>query len=144
LSPRIVNSKASFTGKLIIKKITIMKIAVASQNQKTISAHAGKTSRFYIYTINEADNSISEPKLINLDKDDILHNRFHESTNPWAPHPIYDVDIVITGGAGPGFVKRLATQATKVIITPETNPDKAVKQLLAGTLPQQAPEHHHH
>jgi len=121
-----------------------MKVAVASQNQKTISAHAGKTSRFVIYTVSEEDNLITGTKLINLDKDDILHNRFHESTNPWAPHPIYDVDIVITGGAGPGFVNRLATQSTKVVITSETNPDKAVKLLLAGTLPQQAPEHHNH
>ncbi len=121
-----------------------MKVAVASQNQKTISAHAGKTSRFFIYTVNEEDNLITGTELINLDKDDILHNRFHESTNPWAPHPIYDVDIVITGGAGPGFVNRLATQDTKVIITSETNPDEAVKLLLAGTLPQRAPEHHHH
>ena len=121
-----------------------MKIAVASQNQKTISAHAGKTSRFYIYTINEGDNSITETELINLDKNDILHNRFHESTNPWAPHPIFDVDVVITGGAGPGFVSRLATQDTKVIITSETNPEEAVKLLLAGTLPQRAAEDHHH
>lgn len=120
-----------------------MKIAVASQNQKTISAHAGKTSRFFIYTVNKEDNLITGTELINLAKDDILHNRFHESTNPWAPHPIYDVDIVITGGAGPGFVNRLATQDTKVIITSETNPEKAVKLLLAGTLPQQAAEHHH-
>jgi predicted Fe-Mo cluster-binding NifX family protein len=121
-----------------------MKIAVTSQNQKTISAHAGKTSRFYIYTINEGDNSITGTELINLDKDDILHNRFHASTNPWAPHPIFDVDVVITGGAGPGFVNRLATQDTKVIITSESNPEAAVKLLLAGTLPQQAAEHHHH
>ena len=119
-----------------------MKIAVASQNQKTISEHAGKTSRFFIYTVNEENNLITGSELINLDKDDILHNRFHESTNPWAPHPIYDVDIVITGGAGPGFVNRLATQDTKVIITSETNPKQAVELLLAGTLPQRAAEHH--
>jgi len=121
-----------------------MKIAVTSQNQKTISAHAGKTSRFYIYTITDGDNLITGTELINLNKDDILHNRFHESTNPWAPHPIYDVDVVITGGAGPGFVNRLATQDTKVVITSETNPDEAVRLFLAGTLPQLAPEQHHH
>ena len=121
-----------------------MKIAVASQNQKTISEHAGKTSRFLIYTINQGDSMVIGTELINLDKDDILHNRFHNSINPWAPHPIYDVDVVITGGAGPGFVNRLATQATKVVITSETNPDRAVKLFLEGTLPTQVPEHHHH
>ena len=121
-----------------------MKIAVASQNQKTISAHGGKASKFYIYNINESTKEIDGRELITLAKDDILHNRFHESANPWAPHPIYEVDVLITGGAGMGFVNRLATQATQVIITPETDPDEAVKQLLAGTLPQQVAEHHHH
>jgi predicted Fe-Mo cluster-binding NifX family protein len=121
-----------------------MKIAVASQNQKTISAHAGKTSRFLIYTISEGDNMVIGTELINLDKDDILHNRFHNSISPWAPHPIYDVDLVITAGAGPGFVNRLATQATKVVITPETSPDRAIKLYLEGTLPTEATEHHLH
>lgn len=121
-----------------------MKIAVASQNQKTISGHAGKASRFYIYSVDEAAREIAGRELINLAKEDILHTRFHESDNPWAAHPIYEVDILITGGAGMGFVNRLASQSTQVIITPETDPDEAVKQLLAGTLPQQAAEHHHH
>jgi predicted Fe-Mo cluster-binding NifX family protein len=121
-----------------------MKVAVTSQNQKVISGHAGKTSRFYIYTIDEPSKVITNKEPITLAKEDILHNRFHESANPWAAHPIFDVDVVITGGAGPGFVNRLATQATKVIITPETDPDEAVRQYLAGSLPQNAPEHHRH
>jgi predicted Fe-Mo cluster-binding NifX family protein len=121
-----------------------MKIAVASQNQKTISAHGGKVSKFYIYSVNESAKEITGRELISLAKEDILHNRFHESTNPWAPHPIFDVDVLITGGAGMGFVNRLASQNTQVIITPETDPDDAVNQLLAGTLPQQAVGHHHH
>ncbi len=121
-----------------------MKIAVASQNQKTISGHAGRVSRFYIYQIEETTREIIGKELITLAKEDILHIRFHESDNPWAPHPIFAVDVVITGGAGPGFVNRLATQNTRVIITPETDPDLAVRQWLAGTLPQMAPAHHHH
>ena len=121
-----------------------MKIAVASQNQKTISAHAGKVSRFYIYSVNEETKEIEAKELITLAKEDILHNRFHESTDPWAPHPIFDVDIIITGGAGMGFVNRLATQATQVVITPVTDPDDAVNQFMVQTLPQQAAEHHHH
>ena len=121
-----------------------MKIAVSSQNKKTISAHAGKASRFFIYTINQEDNTVTATELITLNKDDILHNRFHNSISPWAPHPIYAVDLVITAGAGSGFVNRLATQATKVVITSETNPDKAIKLYLEGTLPIKASTHHHH
>ncbi len=121
-----------------------MKIAVASQNQKTISGHAGRVSKFYIYTVVDNSKKVKKREQITLAKEDILHIRFHESKDPWAPHPIFDVDIVITGGAGMGFVNRLAYKSTKVVITSETDPDEAVKQLLAGTLPQQEPENHHH
>jgi len=121
-----------------------MKIAIASQNKKTISAHAGKVSRYYIYYINTETKVTEKKELIELPKEDILHNRFHESPDPFAPHPIYDVDMVITGGAGPGFVNRLASQNTRVVITSETDPDEAISKLLEGTLPQIAPEHHHH
>ncbi|MEN8247889.1 MAG: NifB/NifX family molybdenum-iron cluster-binding protein [Bacteroidota bacterium] len=119
-----------------------MKIAVTNQNKKTINGHAGKTSRFLIYSIE--NNEIIEKSLLELAKEDLLHTRFHESPNPWAPHPIYDVDIIITGSAGMGFVNRLSRVNTQVIITPESNPDTAVKLLLEGNLPAQAPAHHHH
>ncbi|HHL52757.1 MAG TPA: nitrogen fixation protein, partial [Flammeovirgaceae bacterium] len=36
-----------------------MKIAVSSQNLLTISAHAGKASRFYIYTIDEQTKQVT-------------------------------------------------------------------------------------
>ena len=85
-----------------------MKIAVGSQNQKTISGHGGKTSKFLIYTIDTDTKEISTKELIVLAKEDILPNRFHESPNPWAPQPIYDVDILIIGGVGMGIVYRLA------------------------------------
>ena len=120
-----------------------MKIAVASQNQKTISGHAGKVSRFYIYEINEATKEVISKELITLPREDVLHVRFHESADPWAPHPIFAVDVVITGGAGPGFVNRLASQNTRVVITSEDDPDTAVRLWLNGTLPRQAPQHHH-
>jgi predicted Fe-Mo cluster-binding NifX family protein len=121
-----------------------MKIAISSQNQKTITGHAGKASRFLVYTVETESKEIIEKELVELQKEDILHNRFHESPDPWAPHPIFDVDVVITAGAGPGFVNRLALQNTRVVITSETDPDLAVVKLMDDTLPQIAPEHHHH
>jgi len=121
-----------------------MKIAIASQNQKTIFGHAGKASKYLVYTVDTESKEIINKNLLELAKEDILHNRFHDSPDPWAPHPIYDVDVVITGGAGPGFVNRLAKQNTRVVITSETDPDLAVTKLLDGTLVEIAPEHHHH
>lgn len=119
-----------------------MKIAVTSQNKRTITGHAGKTSRFLIYNVDS--NKILDKTEVELEKQDLLHNRFHESSNPWAPHPIFDVDIVITAGAGQGFVNRLERMNTTVMITTETDPDQAVSLLLADKLPVKAAEHHHH
>jgi predicted Fe-Mo cluster-binding NifX family protein len=121
-----------------------MKIAINSQNQKTIFGHAGKASRYLVYTVDTEAKEIIDKQFLELAKEDILHNRFHESPDPWAPHPIFDVEIVITGGAGPGFVNRLASQNTSVIITTETDPDLAVVKFLDGTLPQIVPNHHKH
>ena len=119
-----------------------MKVAVSSQNKKTITGHAGKTSRFFIYTIE--DSEVTNKNLLELEKDEILHTRFHDSENPWAPHPIFEVDVVITGGAGMGFVNRMARMKTQVIITPETDPDDAIKLFLQGNLSSQDPHQHHH
>jgi predicted Fe-Mo cluster-binding NifX family protein len=121
-----------------------MKIAIASQNQKKIFEHAGKATKFLLYTVNEELQKVETKELLEINKEDILHKRFHESDNPSAPHPLFDVDIVITRGGGPAFVNGLAAQNTKVIITSETEPDVAVTKLLAGTLPQLPPEQHHH
>lgn len=121
-----------------------MKIAFTYQNQTEITGHAGKTSRFLIYTVNPTNGEVLEKEIINLQKEDILHIRFHESDNPWAPHPIFDVDLVITGGAGTGFVNKLASQSVKVLITTEKNPDKAIDLLFKDQLPIAMPHSHHH
>lgn len=119
-----------------------MRIAVTYQNKKNITGHAGKTSRFLIYNIENGE--IVNKSLLELKKEDILHNRFHESQNPWAEHPIFEVDVVITGGAGMGFVNRLGRMNTQVVITDETDPDQAVKLLLERKLQSKSPGQHHH
>lgn len=120
-----------------------MKIAFTFQNSREITGHAGKTSRFLVYTLNDDDRVIKKD-LVKLDKEDILHNRFHNSANPYAPHPIFEVDLLITGGAGAGFVKRLASQAVQVMITTEIDPERALQLLNDGKLPLRAPHIHSH
>lgn len=120
-----------------------MKIAFTYQNSREITGHAGKTSRFLIYTLDE-NNNVTNKEIIELDKADILHIRFHESENPYAPHPIFDVDFLITGGAGTGFVNRLASQSVRVLITPEKDPEKALELLFQNKLPILTPHNHSH
>ncbi len=120
-----------------------MKIAFTYQNAREITGHAGKTSRFLIYTLDDS-HQIVNLEVVNLQKEDILHMRFHESPEPYAPHPIFDVDILITGGAGSGFVNRMANQSVNVLITSETDPETALKLLISQKLPILTSHNHHH
>ncbi|HRF45237.1 MAG TPA: NifB/NifX family molybdenum-iron cluster-binding protein [Candidatus Competibacteraceae bacterium] len=114
-----------------------MKIAVASQNRHTITEHAGRCRKFWIYQI--AQNKILHKDLLELPKD----QSFHESP-PHAPHPLDDAQILIAGSMGQGLRQRLAMKGIIGLVTPETDPDQAVSAYLAGTLPIGIPEPHAH
>jgi len=113
-----------------------MKIAVTSQNFRTITGHAGKTRRFIIYEADEAGVP-REVERLDLPKEMSMH--------AWAggSHPIDVVDVLVTGGCGDGFVNKMAMRNIRVIRTSETDPLAAVAAVLAGeSLP--APEPHSH
>ncbi len=115
-----------------------MRIAVASQNRRTVTPHAGRTRRFFIY---EAEPG-GEPQFVDrleLPKEQTLHN--------WGNHPghpIYDYDVVISGSMGPNFVDRMDRYGVEALATSETDPDTAVRKYCAGTLPTLPPESHTH
>ncbi len=115
-----------------------MRIAVASQNRRTVTPHAGRTRRFFIY---EAEPG-GDPELIDhleLPKEQTLHN-----WGNFPGHPIYDYDVVIAASMGPNFVDRMAQHEVEAIATSETDPEAAVRQYCAGTLPTLPPETHTH
>jgi len=103
-----------------------MKIAVTSQNYRTITPHAGKTRRFLVYEA-APDAEPEELDRLNLPKDMSLHE-FHGD----GPHPLYAVDVVIAGSCGPGFSRRMAKHGIVAVVTQETDPLKAVRDFLAG------------
>jgi len=121
-----------------------MRIAVSSQNKLNVTGHAGKASRFWIYDVDKNAGRIVSKNLIELERADILHMRFHESTDPYAEHPVLASDVVITGGAGQGFIVKMAKANVRVAITPEKNPDTAVNKLMNNILETINPEVHHH
>jgi predicted Fe-Mo cluster-binding NifX family protein len=127
-----------------------MKIAVASQNRRTITEHTGRCRRFWLYTIE--NDEIVDKKLLELAPDQIFHGR-----SLYAPHPLDGTDVLINGGMGDGMVRRLAVKGIQGVITSETDPDAAVAAYLDGSLPTMAPhshdddhdhdhhhDHHHH
>lgn len=116
-----------------------MKIAVTSQNRRTITEHAGKCRKFWVYEINQ-DQMITKT-LLELP----IQQAFHQSS-PQAPHPLDDVQVLIAGGMGSGLSRRLAAKNIKALVTAETDPDQAVLAYLQGNLEVMATcsSHDHH
>jgi predicted Fe-Mo cluster-binding NifX family protein len=100
-----------------------MKIAVTSQNRKTVTGHAGRCRRFWIYTVDGGE--VTDKTLLELSKEE----SFHDSDSN-APHPLDGVDVLLTGGMGPGLAQRLSRKEIGAQVTTETDPDKAVKHYL--------------
>lgn len=114
-----------------------MRIAVSSQNWRTVTAHPGKTRRFLVF---EADLGTAPHIVdrIDLPLAETLHN-----THGVADHPLFAMDAVISGSAGAGFIQRLNAHGVEVATTSETDPELAVRLFIARALPPAAPHDHH-
>lgn len=119
-----------------------MKIAVTSQNKKNLTGHAGKCTRFYLFTLDNHQNIISK-ELLELPPEKMLHNHLH-GPNPDEHHPLFEMDVIVTGHMGMGFKNRMEAKGIKALATPEQDIDKAMELLLKGTLPLEEPHQHHH
>jgi predicted Fe-Mo cluster-binding NifX family protein len=116
-----------------------MRIAITSQNFKTITGHAGKTRRFLVY---EADG-IGPPREVerlDLPAGLSLHD-YHGDD-----HPLFalGLDALVTQGAGEGFRGRLARRGIQVHATSESDPLMAVQAVAGGRpLPPPVEDHPH-
>lgn len=115
-----------------------MRIAVASQNFEDVTGHAGMARRFIVFAV-EPGQPPREAKRIELPKEQTIH-----SADPEARHPLDEVEVLIAGGAGGGFVARMARRGVTTVITSETDPAKAVADYLSGKLAGAAPHDHDH
>jgi predicted Fe-Mo cluster-binding NifX family protein len=103
-----------------------MRIAVTSQNFRTVTGHAGRARRFIVFEA-DAGQPAREIERLDLDTDMAIHGYNHE-----AAHPLDSMQVLITGGAGEGFVRHLAARGVMVVATPETDPQLAVEAFFAG------------
>ena len=113
-----------------------MKIAVASQNRRTVTGHAGKTRRFRVFE--SAGDELRELELIDLPKEMTLH-AYHGDD-----HPLFEVDVVITGGSGDPFLRRMARRGVRVINTSAKDVEDTVRAFVAGEELPAAPPHDDH
>jgi predicted Fe-Mo cluster-binding NifX family protein len=102
-----------------------MRIAVTSQNFRTVTPHAGKTRRFLIY---EAQSGTDPAEVARLD----LPREMSFREFGGGPHPVDGVDVLLTGSAGDGFVRKMTARGIRVVVTEESNPIQAVKDVLLG------------
>jgi len=119
-----------------------MRIAVTSQNFKTITGHAGKARRFVLYEADATGTAPREVDRLDLPKDLSIHE-YHGDD-----HPLFGLGLtaLVTQGAGAGFIQRLARHGIQVHTTSESDPLVAVALVAAGrSLPAALPhEHDHH
>lgn len=112
-----------------------MKIAVTSQNRKSVTGHAGKCRKFWIYEVE--GRKLRGKSLLELP----IEQSFHE-THGVEAHPLDKVNVLISGGMGAGLRHRLRQRGIDALVTPETDPDRAVAAYLAGSLALGEPEDH--
>ncbi len=110
-----------------------MRIAVTSQNFRTITGHAGRARRFMVFEA-EAGQPPRETGRLDLPIEQAIHGYDHRH-----PHPLDDMDVLLTGGCGQGFIQHMAARGVRVFVTAETDPLQAVVDLLAGRVKVPAP-----
>jgi predicted Fe-Mo cluster-binding NifX family protein len=113
-----------------------MLIAVASQNFRTVTGHAGKSRRFLVFDA-VPGSAPREIDRLDLPKDQSIHEFQGEG-----PHALDAVEVVIASSAGDGFVSRMAARGVRTVATAESDPAAAVACFLAGTLAPPAPHDH--
>ncbi|WP_085444404.1 NifB/NifX family molybdenum-iron cluster-binding protein [Magnetofaba australis] len=102
-----------------------MKVAITSQNRKSVTQHAGKCRNYWLYTV-EAGVVVNK-ELLELPMGQAFHDWPHGQ-----PHPIDGVDLYITASVGQGLRNRLAQNGTHVVITEQTDLELALEEGLAS------------
>ena len=114
-----------------------MKIAVTSQNFRTVTPHAGKTRRFLIYSVEEGQKPVEIDRL-DLPKDMSFCNFTGEQ------HPIDGVDVVLSASFGAGFDRKLAKRSIQASITTQADPLAAISEFLEKGPMLPDLDHHDH
>lgn len=106
-----------------------MKIAIATRNFKTLAGHAGKTRHWLIYDFDlpRAADALPEPTRLTLKKEQTFHY-----IPDGEPHSLDGVDMLLTGSAGEGFIRRMKLRGGEVLLTGERDPENALRLLIAG------------
>jgi predicted Fe-Mo cluster-binding NifX family protein len=110
-----------------------MKIAVTSQNFRTVIGHAGRARRFLIYDVQPGAEPVEVARL-----DLPAEQSFHE-TGGAGSHPIDGCAVLLSAGFASHFAQVMAARGIQAATTDKEDPIEAIKDFLArraaGTLP---------
>lgn len=109
-----------------------MQIAITSQNRKTITEHAGKCRKFWIYEVEQ--ERVASRRLVELD----LDQSFHASQE--LPRALAGIDVLISRGMGGRLQQRLLALGIRPLLTDLDDPERAVADFLRGQLLSRSPE----
>jgi predicted Fe-Mo cluster-binding NifX family protein len=113
-----------------------MRIAVASQNFRTVTSHVGRTRRFFVFEAIPGEPA-REVDRLNMPKGMAVHDYHGEG-----PHPLDEVEAIIAGSVGKGFVERMGARGIAAVATSETNPALAAQAFVENRLLPAAPHDH--
>lgn len=113
-----------------------MKIAITSQDRATVTGHAGRCERFWVYEVEGTE--VRSRSLVEVPPAETFHASHHA-----VPAALTGLGAFITAGMGAGLAARFAAANVRAVITTETDPDRAVARFLAGTLDSVAPHAGH-
>ncbi len=104
-----------------------MKIAVATKDNWTqVSGHAGQTRQWLVFDC-QPDGPMPEPQRVELTNEQLPHH-----FNDTGPHPLHDVEIMVTASAGTGYMRHMESWGAQVRLTGETDPQTALKKIVMG------------
>lgn len=123
-----------------------MKIAVSTEDGKTICGHLGRCKLFLIYEVKDGQIVSKELREVTpvhgadeTHKEHHMHGGHHAEGHHHGSHrgvidALSDTSAVITNGMGAHFASALESAGINAVITGERDPETAVKAYLEGTL----------
>jgi len=100
----------------------MIKIAVASQDFKTVGGHAGQSRRWLVFGL-DTGQPLRCLEHVQLSKEQVFHHWQDQG-----PHPLDGVTVMIAASAGEGFLNRMRRRGIEMVMTGEGDAETAVLQ----------------
>ena len=118
--------RALIAGFHAAKERPVRKLALACQNLRHLTAHAGRCRRFLIFDLDLPPEQA--PQVLALSPAQTLFMLRDEA------HPLDGIDLLIAASIGAGVCDKLARRGIRTGVSTETDPDEIVRQFRAGHL----------